>query len=97
MAGRPKVAIRIYSNNNNDQNNNNNDNNNVFEYQNNFVSMNMNTADSMGGNGALGRGLKKRRMRQALYQINDDFKISNSTLSRLFIKASTSRIYKCFL
>eukprot|EP00093_Oithona_nana_P013572 13572.XXX_205481_205927_1 [CDS] Oithona nana genome sequencing. len=86
------------NNNNNDQNNNNNANNNVFEYNNNFVSMNMNTADSMGGNGALGR--KKRRVRTYVYQLNEFFDDRDSrfnVFSKLYVKAITSRIYKCFL
>jgi len=87
------------NNNNNDQNNNNNANNNVFEYNNNFVSMNMNTAESMGGNGALGR--KKRRVRNYIYQLNELFDEDSSSrsylFSKLYVKAITLRIYKCFL
>merc|ERR1711976_131172 len=79
------------NNNNNDQNNNNNDNNNLFEYNNNFVSMNMNTADSMGGNGALGKRRKKRRVRDFLYKLNESFD-QDSYLLKLYIKAITSRI-----
>merc|ERR1712024_387566 len=54
------------NNNNNDNNNNNNDNNNVFEYMNNFVNMNMNTAETMGGNA----GRRKRRyLRSTIFDI----------------------------
>ena len=34
----------------------------MFQYTNNFVNMNMNTAEMMGGNGALGRR-RKRQLR----------------------------------
>ena len=61
--------------------------------------MNMNTAESMGGNGALGR--KKRRVRNYIYQLNELFDEDSSSrsylFSKLYVKAITSRIYKCFL
>ena len=60
--------------------------------------MNMNTAESMGGNGALGR--KKRRVRTYVYQLNEFFDDRDSrfnVFSKLYVKAITSRIYKCFL
>ena len=57
--------------------------------------MNMNTADSMGGNGALGR--KKRRVRTYVYQLNEFFDKDSNVFSKLYVKAITSRIYKCFL
>ena len=57
--------------------------------------MNMNTAESMGGNGALGRR-KKRRIRDAIYQITNS-SYANKNLFSYYLKAMALRIYKCFL
>jgi hypothetical protein len=47
------------NNNNNENNNNNNNNNNANQFNNVFVSMNVNEDTAMGGNGAIGRKKKK--------------------------------------
>ncbi len=71
--------------------------NNVFEYVNNFVNMNMNTAESMGGNGALGRR-RRRQLREIAFDMLE------RTTSRtppgwldLHAEAFIKRIYSCLV
>ena len=83
------------NNNNNDNNNNNNDNNNVFSYGNNFVNMNMNTAEVM----MMGIGRSSRRQIRAL--IHDVYKQATSNKSpkvfQIYAQQFTKRLYQCFL
>jgi hypothetical protein len=87
------------NNNNNDNNNNNNDNNNVFEYNNNFVSMNMNTAETMMT--SVGGRRKKRYIRDLAYGLNSlvslNYVYKVPKIFQLHVRALTKRLYKCYL
>ena len=86
------------NNNNNDNNNNNNDNNNVSEFDNVFMSMNMNTATATGGNA--GRRLK-RSLRDFLFKVlgDQDHGLGKGQIDlyQLYKMALLKNLYKCLL
>ena len=84
------------NNNNNDNNNNNNDNNNVFSYGNNFVNMNMNTAEVMMV-GVPGRR-RKRQIRAIIYDIFKQITLEkDSSILNLYSEILAKKLYQCML
>ena len=60
--------------------------------------MNKNTQESMGGNGALGRGFgrrKKRMIRDVIHTFTKSLK--ETTVGTLYLKLLAKKIYKCLI
>ena len=59
--------------------------------------MNMNTAETMGGNGALGRR-RRRYLRSTMFDIYDHVsQLENPKFIHFYTEAVIKRLYKCLL
>lgn len=67
--------------------------NNVFEYVNNFVNMNMNTAETM----MIGVGRRRRRQLRSIATEFLNGIRGSQKINHLYTRAFVQRLYKCLL